>query len=80
MNDQQNTAQALLDKLVEHRMLELQGGSDRSKLAAGMTQVLSRAEDVRERASALAQWLIGQEGVAELYATDDDLVSLMQQG
>lgn len=78
----QTTAAAgetLLDQLVEKRLLELEGNSDRARLAAGISQVLSSGTDVRQRASALAQWLLGQESVAELYATDDELAAILEQ-
>lgn len=80
MNENQHTAQALIEQLVQRKMLELQGNTDPSSLTAGITQVLTSQADLRQRASALAQWLMGQDSVAELYASDEELASLMQQG
>lgn len=74
------TAETLLDQLVERRLLELEGNIDRAKLAAGMSQVLSvGSSDARQRASALAQWLLGQSAVAELYASDEELAAILEQ-
>lgn len=70
-------AERLLDRLLEQKLLELEGGADQTRLAAGMTQVLATDSDPRARAVRLAQWLLGQREVAELYASDDELASMI---
>lgn len=77
-NETHTQAERLLDRLLEKQMLELEGGTDHARLAAGMSQVLATDSDPQKRASRLAQWLLGQREVAELYASDEELASLIE--
>ena len=70
-------AERLLERLLEQKMIELEGGSDHNKLTAGMSQVLATDSDPRSRAVRLAQWLLSQGEVAELFASDDELAALI---
>ncbi|HCF61246.1 MAG TPA: hypothetical protein DFS52_25015 [Myxococcales bacterium] len=77
-SETRSRAERLLDRLLEQRLLELEGGSDQTKLAAGISQVLETDSDSRARAERLAQWLLGQKEVAELFATDDELAAVIE--
>ncbi len=72
-------ADRILDELVERRWLELRGNADRAQLAERMSRMLDQPLEPHQRAATLAEWLMGQDSVAELFASDDDLASLLEQ-
>ncbi|MGI5863724.1 MAG: hypothetical protein ACOX6T_16935 [Myxococcales bacterium] len=78
ISETRSRAERLLDRLLEQRLLELECGTDQAKLAAGISQVLETDSDPRARAARLAQWLLGQNEVAELFASDDELAAVIE--
>jgi hypothetical protein len=71
-------AERFLDLLVERKLIELERGSDQGRLAAGISKELAAEADPKKRASRLAQWLLDQREVAELFASDDELAAALQ--
>jgi hypothetical protein len=72
-------ADRLLAELVERRWVELRGNTDRAQLVEHMSRMLDQAKDPHQRAASLAEWLMSQESVAELYASDEELAALLEQ-
>lgn len=72
-------AEALLERLLEKRLLELSSEGDRDRLARGISQVMGARGEQAQLASRLAEWLMGQEIVTELFASDDELASMLEQ-
>ncbi len=70
-------AEALVDALVARKLLELSNEGAREELIAGIAALLRQSQGRRERAEALAEWLIAQRSVAELYASDDELAEML---
>ena len=72
-------ADRLLAELVERHFIELRGNADRAQLAERLSKLFEKPQDAHQRAASLAAWLMTQESVAELFASDDDLATLLAQ-
>ncbi len=71
-------ADKLLMMLVQQGQVELEEGADRGRIAAGMDALLAVERPPEEQAAALIDWLLDQDGVEEVYASDDDLSRLLE--
>ncbi|MCB9540321.1 MAG: hypothetical protein H6704_29245 [Myxococcales bacterium] len=70
-------AEALLALLEEHHHIELGPEADRAALVKGIGDILATEDRPRSKAQALADWLIEQPGVEELYIGDEDLSRIL---
>jgi hypothetical protein len=70
-------AEALLALLEEHHHIELGPEADRAALVQGIGDILATEDRPRAKAQALADWLIEQPGVEELYIGDEDLSRIL---
>lgn len=70
-------AGALLALLEEHHHIELGPEVDRDALVHGIRAILATEDRPRAKAQSLADWLIEQPGVEELYIADDDLSRIL---
>jgi hypothetical protein len=72
-------ARSLLDLLVNGDHLEVEDDTDLDELAAGVARLLARPGSAERKAERLSEWLLAQEGVADLYIGDDDLAELLEK-
>ncbi len=70
-------AGALLALLEEHHHIELGPEVDRDALVLGIRAILATEDRPRAKAQSLADWLIEQPGVEELYIGDEDLSRIL---
>lgn len=72
-------ARSLLNLLVDGDHLEVEDDTDLDELAAGVARVLALPGNAERKAERLSEWLLAQEGVADLYIGDDDLAELLER-
>ncbi len=68
----------LLPLLVERGDVELEDGADLETLSEGAERIASHAGHPDGKAAQLIDWLLDQDGVAEVYISDDDLSKLLE--
>jgi len=68
----EDSARALIGALVERRLLLLATKTSAAPLAAGL------AEQAFESAAEIAEWLVDQESVVDLLASDEDIESALE--
>lgn len=71
-------ADRLLMMLVQQGQVELEPAADRGLIASGMDAVMADERPAEEQAVALIDWLLDQDGVEEVYISDDDLSRLLE--
>lgn len=72
-------ARALLDLLVSGDNLEVEDDADLDELAAGVAKILALPGSSEGKAARLSEWLLQQDGVADLFIGDDDLAELLER-
>jgi hypothetical protein len=72
-------ARALLDLLVNGDNLEVEDDTDLDDLAVGVAKILALPGSSERKATRLSEWLLQQDGVADLYIGDDDLAELLDR-
>lgn len=72
-------ARSLLDLLVRQESLELEDDADLDELSEGVAEILALRVSSEAKASRLSEWLLEQEGVADLFIGDDDLAVILER-
>ena len=73
-----SSARGFLELLVNNEKMEVLPGADMDALAAGLSPILAMEERHRVKAEAVLDWLLDQEDVEDVYASDDELVALVR--
>lgn len=72
-------ARSLLQLLINGDHLELEDDGSIDDLAAGVVEILSLPWSPERKAHRLSEWLLSQDGVADLYIGDDDLAEILER-
>jgi hypothetical protein len=73
------SARMLLDMLIAREGLEIEEDHTVDELVQGVVSVLESHRSPQAQASTMAEWLLDQPAVADLYMGDDDLAELLEQ-
>ena len=74
-----DAAVRFLQILVDNEGLEMEAGASLESIASGAATFLDGSGHPDKRAAALSEWLLEQEGVEDLYISDEDLGHLISQ-
>jgi hypothetical protein len=72
-------ARKLLDLLITGDNLEVEDDTDLDELATGVARILALPGSSERKATRLSEWLLQQEGVADLFIGDDDLAEILER-
>ncbi|MCB9686973.1 MAG: hypothetical protein H6735_18180 [Alphaproteobacteria bacterium] len=72
-------ARSLLKLLIDGDHLELEDDGDLDALAEGVVEILALPWSAERKAHRLSEWLLAQDGVADLYIGDDDLAEILDR-
>ena len=72
------SARGFLDLLINNEKMEVCEGADIDALAQGLAPILAQEERHRVKVEAILDWLLDQDDVEDVYATDDELVAVIR--
>ena len=72
------SARGFLDLLINNDKMEVVDGADIDALATGLAPILAQEERHRVKVEAIIDWLLDQDDVEDVYATDDELVAVVR--
>lgn len=72
-------ARSLLELLINGDHLELEDDGDVGSLAEGVSEILGLPWSSERKAHRLSEWLLAQDGVADLFIGDDDLAEILER-
>ncbi len=78
--DTASPGERLLARLLERRWIVLERGADRAQLIRGVERLLATPADQHLQASRVAEWLLARRDVEELFASDDEIATLLAEG
>lgn len=72
-------ATALLERLVTDELVELADDADRDRLADELAELVGGVHVKGDPGGELSRWLVDRDDVAEVFASDDELLSVLQE-
>lgn len=76
---EEQEAAGLLQLLIDRDGLELEDAFEVDHLVPGVVQILARPMSSEAKATALSEWLLSQDAVADLFIGDGDLAEILEQ-
>ena len=72
------SAVGFLEVLVKNEKLELSGSDNIETIAAGLAPFLDEETSPDKRAPELIDWLLDQDGVEDIFASDEEMAALLR--